>query len=112
MSQDLINKVYMEAMKLKDSSLSEIELREKLVQMGYPEDLAEYAAKDIQIERNSEKASKSKQRIYLGIALIILGALIMIGSILFTDGWLVFPQGIIFFGILYIIWGFVTKNRR
>jgi len=112
MSQDLLNKVYMEAMKLKNTSLSEIELKERLVNMGFPAEISGNAAKDILVERKKEAVAKGKKRITIGLGFIVLGLLIIVGSAVFLDTIVVLPIGIIFMGGIFVIFGLFGSSVK
>lgn len=113
MNQDLINKVYLEARKLQDSSLSEIEITEKLISMGFPAEISATASKDIQIERTLVQIKKGRERIQIGVVVTTMGILAAIGSHLYLESRVIVPMGIILTGIALLFSGLigVRSNR-
>ncbi|MEZ4777305.1 MAG: hypothetical protein R3D00_29280 [Bacteroidia bacterium] len=112
MNQDLVNKVYLEALKLKKTSLSEIEIKERLTHMGFPEEISANAAKDIMYERGKVSNQAGMEGIILGVAIMLLGILVSIGFTLFSEEKIFFDIGIIATGAGILIRGLVRRYSK
>ena len=110
MKQELINKVYTEAMKLRDSSLSEMEIKEKLLLMGFPSEVCQEAAEDVVFEREAAKLKKSKGRVILGGLLIVMGIIASVAVSFVNSSYLVVFGGMILTGVLILISGLLKKT--
>jgi len=96
-------------MKLKDTSLSRIEMEEKLVMQGYPDDMVAQAVGDVLLERGKAVKKKNQNRVYYGMLLMGLGLMVGVGSYVFFDFFFILPMGFMGVGLVYLLVGLFSK---
>ncbi|MCI4671934.1 MAG: hypothetical protein MRZ79_27575 [Bacteroidia bacterium] len=113
MNQDQINHAYKEALRLKNTNLSEFEIKDQLMTMGFSEKISEEAAQGISLERKVDKRKQAKSNLLLGAVLFTIGLVFCLVSVFALDGAFLIPIGFLSVGILYLGVGFyrMTKSK-
>lgn len=110
MESELINKAYAEGFKLKNAGFDEETIYAKLEKQGFGKELAKQVANDLIIERDKEDQHDKLDYFRIGIGVLCLGLILLLVSILFVPGYIIFPGGFIIGGSVMALANYPKRN--
>lgn len=111
--QDLINRAYQLASRYgAEGKLSRMELLERVIRDGIPDDLAQRAADDVIIDAVAARQKAGRNLMNYGLLILAIGIALMIASYLVIKIMIVIPVGFIFSGSAMALAGFSRSKRK